>query len=123
MDKFDAAFFNISPREATLMDPQQRLLLTCVWQCFEDAGYNISDLSESKTSIFVGVSNSDYMSLLNQKHYESPWTSTGNANSMLANRISYCFNLKGPSEVIDTACSSSLFAIHRAVKSIQVDCC
>jgi polyketide synthase PksN len=123
VDKFDADFFNISPREADLMDPQQRLLLTCVWQSIEDAGYKISDVSNSKTSIFVGVSSADYLTLLNKQHYESPWTSTGNANSMLANRISYYFNLKGASEVIDTACSSSLIAIHRAVKSIQKDSC
>lgn len=120
IDKFDAPFFNISPREAELMDPQQRIFLETVWETIEDAGYKASDLSNSKTGLFVGVSTMDYNELLRDNGIEiSAHTSTGLSHCILANRISYLLNLKGPSEPIDTACSSSLIAIHRGVEAIR----
>ncbi|MBF0451758.1 MAG: hypothetical protein HQK75_13730, partial [Candidatus Magnetomorum sp.] len=123
VDKFDASFFNLSPREAELMDPQQRLFLACVWQLIEDAGYKASFLSGSKTGVFVGVGATNYTELFNEKDINESWTSTGNAHSILANRISYFLNLHGPSEPINTACSSSLIAIHRAVEAIRSNTC
>ncbi|WP_410511159.1 SDR family NAD(P)-dependent oxidoreductase [Paenibacillus sp. BR2-3] len=118
-DKFDPAFFNINPREADLMDPQQRIFLETVWSTIEDAGYRASELSGKKVGLFVGVSTSDYSTLLQDNDIEvEAYSSTGSSHCVLANRISYLFNFRGPSEPIDTACSSSLVAVHRAVESI-----
>ncbi len=117
VDQFDASFFNISPREAELMDPQQRIFLETVWKCIEDAGYKTSDLSGTKTGLFVGVSNGDYSELL-RKHSIEAYTSTGMSHSILTNRISYLLNLRGPSEPVNTACSSSLTAIDRAAGTL-----
>ncbi|SOD99165.1 non-ribosomal peptide synthetase [Spirosoma fluviale] len=124
IDTFDAGFFGISPREAALMDPQQRILLEAVWATVEDAGYKMSSLSNSRTGLFVGMSGSDFFEQLIRSNLPiDPYTLTGVARSILPNRISYLFNLTGPSEPIDTACSSSMVAIHRAVSSIlQGDC-
>lgn len=117
---FDAQFFNISPREAALMDPQQRLFLQASYKAIEDAGYAPSALSGTNTGVFVGIVTSDYWDLL-QRHNIAPdgYTISGNINCVIANRVSYQFNLKGASAVIDTACSSSLVALHRATKAIQ----
>ncbi|GAX60249.1 beta-ketoacyl synthase [Candidatus Scalindua japonica] len=125
VDKFDPLFFDISPKEAELMDPQQRLFLETVWQVIEDAGYKPSDLSGTKTGLYVGVATSDYETIIhhNGSNEIDAYTSTGLAHSVLANRISYILNIHGPSEPIDTACSSSLVAIHRAVQSIQAGDC
>jgi polyketide synthase PksN len=118
-DKFDPLFFDISPREAELMDPQQRLFLQTVWHTLEDAGYKKSDLAGTKTGLFAGVAANDYANLLATHGIAvEAYSSTGNAHSVLANRVSYFFDLHGPSEAIDTACSSSLVAIHRAIESI-----
>lgn len=121
VDKFDAEFFHISNREAIYMDPQQRLIIESVWGVFEDAGYRISELSGSRTGVFLAAATHDYADLI--KKYD-PSTceahiSTGISNAMIANRISYMLNFHGPSEVIDTACSGSLVSLHRAVSSIQ----
>ena len=118
-DKFDPLFFDISPREAELMDPQQRLFLQTVWHTLEDAGYKKSDFAGTKTGLFAGVAANDYANLLAIHGVAvEAYSSTGNAHSVLANRVSYFFDLHGPSEAIDTACSSSLVAIHRAIESI-----
>ena len=119
-DKFDSLFFDISPREAELMDPQQRLFLETVWKTIEDAGYRKSDLAGSRTGLFVGVAANDYANLLSMRGIGvEAYSATGNAHSVLANRVSFFFDLRGPSEAIDTACSSSLVAIHRAIESLE----
>ncbi|MCG6895171.1 MAG: SDR family NAD(P)-dependent oxidoreductase, partial [Desulfobacteraceae bacterium] len=124
VDRFDSLFFGISPREAELMDPQQRIFLELAWQVIEDAGYKPSDLAGSRTGLFVGVASRDYMDLVREHVKEiEPHASTGMSHSVLANRISYLLDLKGPSEPIDTACSSSLVAIHRAVEAIRSGSC
>lgn len=118
---FDSLFFGISPREAQLMDPQQRLLLETVWKTIEDAGYPASELAGSGVGVFVGVSNHDYGKLY-QRMLGQPLAhaSTGMmVQSILANRVSYLFDFRGPSEIVDTACSSSTVALHRAVKAIR----
>ncbi|WP_412756908.1 SDR family NAD(P)-dependent oxidoreductase [Legionella bozemanae] len=123
IDQFDATFFNISAREAELIDPQQRLFLQTVWKTVEDAGYAPSTLAALKTGLFVGVFNHDYAELLQKNEVMDAYLTTGTMNSMIANRISYLLNLRGPSETIDTACSSSLVAVHQAVHAIlQGDC-
>ncbi|KJS64700.1 MAG: hypothetical protein JL50_19400 [Peptococcaceae bacterium BICA1-7] len=118
VDKFDAPFFNISPREAELMDPQHRLFLETAWRAIEDGGYRPTDLSGNAVGVFVGVQGSDYLQLLTDAGETGAEIGTGNSHAMLANRVSYHLNLRGPSESVDTACSSSLVAIQRAVRSI-----
>jgi acyl transferase domain-containing protein/acyl-CoA synthetase (AMP-forming)/AMP-acid ligase II/aryl carrier-like protein len=118
--KFDADFFNISAREANLMDPQQRLLLEVTWKTLEDAGYDPFGLSGRKVGIFIGTEFNDYQMLIRaQQKIFHGHVATGNSHAILANRISYFFNLNGPSETTDTACSSSLIALHRAIVSLQ----
>ncbi|MEX2631027.1 MAG: SDR family NAD(P)-dependent oxidoreductase [Tistlia sp.] len=116
---FDAPFFRISPAEAETMDPQQRLLLELCWQAIEQAGYAPAALAGSRTGVFVGASGSDYARLLDRS--ERPTEAhygTGSAMAVLANRISYFYDLNGPSLLLDTACSSSLVALHEAVRSL-----
>ncbi|WP_406003970.1 SDR family NAD(P)-dependent oxidoreductase [Streptomyces sp. NBC_00987] len=123
VDAFDAAFFRILPREAELMDPQHRLALQTVWNAVEHSGHAPSGLP-ANTGLFLGVSGTDYATLL-AAHGTAPdaFTSTGNAHSMLANRISYVLDIHGPSQPVDTACSSSLVAVHRAVEAIRSGAC
>ena len=123
IDRFDAAFFNISPTEAELMDPQHRLFLETVWSALEHAGYRPATLPAS-TGVYVGVSATDYATLLAAHAVPADaYTSTGTAHSMLANRVSFFLDVHGPSQAIDTACSSSLVALHRAVESIRSGQC
>ena len=120
VDKFDPLFFGISPREAQMMDPQQRIFLENVWKAVEDSGQKVSDLSGTKTGVFVGVATNDYVEVLKSHDVElDGYTASGNSHSVLANRVSFLLNLRGPSAPIDTACSSSLVALHRAIESIH----
>lgn len=124
VDKFDPHFFGISPREAHMMDPQQRIFLQTVWSAIEDSGHKVSDLAGTKTGLFVGVATSDYTSLVNRLQIDlDAFTASGTSHSVLANRISFLLNLRGPSSPIDTACSSSLVALHRAIESIHTGSC
>ena len=124
IDKFDPLFFGISPREAQMMDPQQRLFLETVWKAIEDSGQKVSDLSGSRTGLFVGVANQDYVNVMNNLDVAlDGYSASGNSHSVLANRISFLLNLRGPSAPIDTACSSSLVALHRAIESIHTGSC
>ncbi|MEM9457591.1 MAG: SDR family NAD(P)-dependent oxidoreductase [Myxococcota bacterium] len=124
IDAFDAALFGLSPREAQLVDPQQRLLLETTWTAVEDAGIPTSALAGSRTGVFVGISSNDYARMLATHGVElTAHTGTGNALSIAANRISYVFDLRGPSMAIDTACSSSLVAIHHACRSLREGSC
>ncbi|WP_269744684.1 SDR family NAD(P)-dependent oxidoreductase [Plesiocystis pacifica] len=120
VDRFDPQFFGISPREAELMDPQQRLILECVWHCIEDAGHRPSSLAGTRTALYVGVAGLDYTELVKQAAGAiGAHNSTGMTHSILANRVSYLLNLRGPSSPVDTACSSSLVAIMHAVAAIR----
>ncbi len=121
IDKFDAGFFGISPLEASRMDPQQRMLLEVSYEAIEDAGLSLNDLDGSRTAVFIGISAHDYGDLQNTPQERvniGSHTNVGSALCINANRISYFYNLKGPSFAIDTACSSSLNAIHLACRSI-----
>jgi acyl transferase domain-containing protein/acyl carrier protein len=121
IDKFDAEFFGINPREAAHADPQQRLLLEVAYQAVEDAGLTLPDLSGRRVGVYVGISTWDY-SFLQVKSEErasiGPYTNVGTALCIAANRISYFFNLIGPSLAVDTACSSSLVATHLACRGL-----
>ncbi|TFA97733.1 Polyketide synthase-nonribosomal peptide synthetase [Trichoderma ghanense] len=121
---FDAAFFGISPVEAAGMDPQQRILLETVYETFESAGMTLEELRGSITSVHVGCMTSDWANIQARDTETVPkYNATGSANSILSNRISYIFDLKGPSETIDTACSSSLVALHNAARSLLAGDC
>ncbi|PSJ25864.1 fatty acyl-AMP ligase [Streptosporangium nondiastaticum] len=124
VDAFDARFFGISAREAERMDPQQRLLLEVAWQAFEDAHVTPARLAGTETGVFVGISSHDYAGL-QMPHLEAVdvYSATGNAQSVAANRLSYHFDLAGPSLAVDTACSSSLAAVHMACQSLRAGEC
>ncbi len=108
-DCFDPLFFNISPREALSMNPHQRLILQESWKALEDAGYNAKELSGSNVGMFIGAEPSEYI-------YES---FTGASDAIVASRLSYYLDLRGPAVIINTACSSSAVAIHMACESLR----
>ncbi len=120
VDLFDPAFFGISPREAARMDPQQRLLLEVSWEALENAFIPPSSLAGTRTGVFVGISSSDYSRLqFDDPEMIDAYAGTGNAHSIAANRLSYVFDLRGPSMAVDTACSSSLVSVHLACQSLR----
>ncbi len=121
-DKFDAAFFNIPPREAKYIDPCQRLFLQTAWSAIEDAGYGLDDMQGSDTGVFVGKdhNNSGFYKMITKNDSLS---TVGSWESILASRISYIFNFKGPAMVVDTACSSGLMAVHEACLALKSGDC
>ncbi|KAK9238572.1 hypothetical protein V1525DRAFT_387470 [Lipomyces kononenkoae] len=117
---FDAPFFNMTHAEATALDPQQRLLLECAYEAVENAGIPLEKLIGSNTAVFVGSSCRDYADIMGSDLDRTElYQSTGTGQTMLSNRISYFFDLKGPSAFVDTACSSSLVALHLACNAIR----
>ncbi|HEY6186971.1 MAG TPA: beta-ketoacyl synthase N-terminal-like domain-containing protein [Pyrinomonadaceae bacterium] len=119
VDKFDASFFGIAPREAAQMDPQQRLLLEVAWEALEDGGEVAERLSGTRTGVFVGLAQSEYGAFqLSYPTTVDVYATTGGALSIAANRLSYFFDFRGPSMAVDTACSSSLVAVHLACQSL-----
>ncbi|MGE5695635.1 MAG: SDR family oxidoreductase [Candidatus Sericytochromatia bacterium] len=120
IDAFDAEFFEISPREAVKMDPQQRLLLEVAYEALEHAGIVPSSLRHSQTGVFAGACLSEYGYLVSTDLSQvDAWSGTGGALSIIANRLSYFLDLRGPSVTVDTACSSSLVAVHLACQSLR----
>ena len=121
-DEFDPAFFGISPREADYMDPQQRKLLEVSWEALEDGGQKPGSLAGQEIGVFVGAFTLDYKIVqFADLSFETlaAHTATGTMMTMASNRISYCFDFRGPSLSIDTACSSSLVAVHLACHSLR----
>lgn len=116
---FDPIFFHISPREAEKMDPQQRIFLEESYKAFENSGYTREQISGKNIGVFVGARAMDYKEKAMMYEGVDPQTFLGNDMSILAGRVSFFFNLKGPCMSIDTSCSSGLTAIHLAAKSIQ----
>ena len=126
IDLFDAPFFDLTRIETESIDPQQRLLLEVSYEALENAGINISELTDSNTGVFMGITNVDYQ----KKHFRStdanlvnPYSYTGVAVGANAGRISYAFGLQGPAVALDTACSSSLVAVHTAAQSLRNNDC
>jgi acyl transferase domain-containing protein/acyl-CoA synthetase (AMP-forming)/AMP-acid ligase II/surfactin synthase thioesterase subunit len=119
---FDAALFGISPHEAPEIDPQQRLLLEVSWRLIENAGLKKERLAGSATGVYIGISTNDYLyskiKLTSGMSTFNAYSGLGNANSIAANRISYYYDLHGPSLAVDTACSSSLTAFHLGARAI-----
>ncbi|KAI1278192.1 putative polyketide synthase [Xylaria sp. FL0933] len=118
--QFDNSFFGINNLEASYMDPQQRKLLEVVYECFEDAGVTLDDMSGTNTAVYVGNFTVDYQSMQSRDpDYLHRYAATGGGTSIMSNRISHVFNLSGPSLTLDTACSSSIYALHHAVNAIK----
>ncbi|GHI04300.1 hypothetical protein AQI88_26045 [Streptomyces cellostaticus] len=121
-DAFDHSFFGLSAREAMLMDPQHRLFLQSAYNALLDAGYAPGALRE--VGVFAGVQFSEYQTALqHSEDWAHPYTVTGNAHAMLANRVSHLLDFTGPSQTVDTACSSGLVALNRGVLSLAAGEC
>jgi acyl transferase domain-containing protein/thioesterase domain-containing protein/acyl carrier protein len=117
---FDADFFGISAGEARLMDPQQRLVLEVAWEALQHAAIDPATLAGTATGVYVGASGTEYAQLAAASLEEvQGWNATGGALSIIANRLSYLLDLRGPSLTVDTACSSSLVAIHLAARDLR----
>jgi acyl transferase domain-containing protein len=125
IDKFDYSFFKLSPKEASLLDPNQRLFLETSWNALEDAGYGGSRLEGSRTGVYVGYgSDPDYKKMIEHLEPDSiPMSMPGNVRPIIASRLSYIMDLKGPSLIVDTTCSSSLVAVHLACQAIRTGEC
>ncbi|MFE0021019.1 SDR family NAD(P)-dependent oxidoreductase [Amycolatopsis sp. NPDC059021] len=126
VDEFDAGFFGMSPREAAALDPQQRLLLEVTWESLENAGIPPKSTAAGNVGVYVGGFTFDAATLQltdSNRHLVSSATPTGVSMTMLAARLSYAFDWRGPALTLDTACSSSLVALHHAVGALaRGDC-
>ncbi|WP_313914577.1 beta-ketoacyl synthase N-terminal-like domain-containing protein, partial [Tahibacter sp.] len=116
--EFDTLFFDISPREALTMDPRQRLLLQEAWKALEDAAYGQAQCTQQTIGVFVGVEQGDYQALSGGQG-----TLTSNHDAILASRLSYFLDLRGPAMALNTSCSSGLVAAHQACLSLRAGDC
>ncbi len=121
IDEFDPAFFNILPVEARVIDPQIRLILEVVWEAFEEGGLLPSGFRGRQTGVYLSSFMPDYF-LLQGQNFNAPWAdslhATGTSMAMVANRVSYTFDFKGPSLAVDTACSGSHTALYLACQEL-----
>ncbi len=121
INRFDARFFGISDQEAMRMDPQQRMVLETAYRTVEDSGTRLDEIAGSKTAVIIGCSSQEYNTIqmaVTERERIGASSNTGSALSIVSNRVSYCFDLRGPSFTVDTACSSSLTAVHLACRAI-----
>ncbi|KAL6715297.1 hypothetical protein ACLMJK_007562 [Lecanora helva] len=122
LSRFDAPFFSMNNTEVAALDPQQRLLLECTYEALENAGTPLCEILGTQTSVFVGSFCGDYTDMLLRDPDTVPMyqcTNSGHSRATLANRISYFFDLHGPSVTIDTACSASLVSLHLGCQSLR----
>lgn len=121
---FDNAFFGLNNLETKYIDPQQRQLLEIVYECFESAGVTLEEVSGANVGCYVANFTTDFVNIqAKDPDTYHRYSATGFGPTILANRISYTFNLQGPSVVLDTACSSSLYALHMACASLNAGEC
>ncbi|MEO3749485.1 SDR family NAD(P)-dependent oxidoreductase [Streptomyces sp. B6B3] len=127
VDLFDHEFFGMTPKQAAVTDPHQRLVLRTMYRALEDAGYTGARLAGSRTGVYVGYAGNPGWSYLEYFSRVDPALGqlgiTGNIVTMLANRLSYLFDLRGPSMVLDSACSASLLALHQARAGLLLGDC
>lgn len=117
---FDSEFFAVAKTEADNIDPQQRMALELTWEALEHARIPASTLRGEAVGVYVGFSNNDYQFLaVSDPTVAHPYAITGTASSIIANRVSYFYDFRGPSVALDTACSSSLVATHQAVQALR----
>lgn len=117
---FDSEFFAVAKTEADNIDPQQRMALELTWEALEHARIPASSLRGEAVGVYVGFSNNDYQFLaVSDPTVAHPYAITGTASSIIANRVSYFYDFRGPSVAVDTACSSSLVATHQAVQALR----
>ncbi|KAI2712011.1 hypothetical protein CBS147332_5647 [Penicillium roqueforti] len=122
--QFENSFFGINNLEATYMDPQQRKLLEVVYECFESAGVSLKQVAGADIGVYVGNFTVDFQTM-QARDPESlhRYSATGSGTAILSNRLSYIFDLRGPSFTVDTACSSSIYCLHNAVNAIKAGEC
>ncbi|KAI4865013.1 putative polyketide synthase [Hypoxylon rubiginosum] len=121
---FDPGMFNISPVEASWMDPQQKKLLEVVYEALENSGTTLEDAAGRKTGCYIGCFSYDFQFMtMKEPDFRHAYTATGVDTGLLANRVSYVFDLKGPSLTVNTACSSTLYALDLACQAISTGEC
>ncbi len=119
VDGFDWRAFRISPREAKFMDPQHRLALEVAWEALEDAGLPLEAVAGTRTGVYLGIMWKDYLGLQSRdRSLLNGFSATGNVFAFAPGRISYTFDLRGPSVAIDCACAASLASVHAACQSL-----
>lgn len=117
---FDPTFFGITDTETETLDAAQRKLLECTYEAFENAGDTWESVSGSRTGVFVGdICFDNYLAQTRDWDYSGKYSATGSFPNMLANRLHYIFNLKGPSLLINSACTSAMYALHLAITSMR----
>ncbi|MGE2737790.1 polyketide synthase Pks13 [Mycolicibacterium vaccae] len=117
---FDSEFFALSKMEADNIDPQQRMALELTWEALEHARIPASSLRGENVGVYIGSSVNDYMFMsVADPAVAHPYAITGNSSAVIANRVSYFYDFRGPSMSIDTACSSSLVAVHEGIKALR----
>ena len=120
LSKFDAGFFGLPKHDVDAMDPQQRLMMEVAYEAVERAGMSLQQLAGTRTGVYMGNTTTDYRDMICRDLDNSPqYTFTGNCPASLANRISWLWDLRGPSFPINTACSSSMIALHLACQSLR----
>jgi acyl transferase domain-containing protein len=121
VSKFDANFFSIPKNDVEAMDPQQRIMVEVAYEALEKAGLPLDRIAGTQTGVFMGHFTSDYKEMIYRDPDNAPlYSITGACKTSLANRISWLWDLRGPSITVDTACSSSLVALHLACQSLQI---
>jgi acyl transferase domain-containing protein len=121
---FDGSFFGLAPSECEAIDPQQRVVLEVAYEALENAGIKIANIEGSDAAVFVATFSSDYDAIQQKDINDVPkYHATGIGSAIAANRISYLFDLRGPSVSIDTGCSGSLVAVHQACQSLRTGEC
>lgn len=121
---FDAPFFNLRPEEARAVDPHHRILLECALEAAESSGLSMDDLAGANIGVFSAIGSSEYgQHMAEDIAATTTWAATGTAPCMFANRLSYFFDLAGPSIALDAACASSSYAVHLACQSLRAGEC